>query len=92
MPTPLKPEPTPEQLAMQLEWENPANWRLGLFYFAPKDPRPWVPKRSSMGRRRFGVTPNLANRAARNYLFITLGVFVGLLVLLSLLQKAGVIR
>jgi uncharacterized membrane protein len=88
MPTPLHPEPS----ANDKEWENLANWKLGLFYFAANDSRPWVPKRSAMGRRRFGVTPNLANRAARIYLFTLLGFFVLLMVVLSLLEKMGVLH
>ena len=88
MPTPLTPEPT----ANDKEWENRANWKVGLFYYAPNDSRAWVPKRSTLGRRRFGVTPNLANRAARIYMAFTLGFFVLLLLVLSALEKLGVLK
>ena len=85
-------EQKPSKQAFDAEWENRANWKAGLFYHAPQDPRAWVPKRSTLGRRRFGVTPNLAHPAARRYLFIMLGVFAALFVLLYALQKAGIIH
>jgi uncharacterized membrane protein len=88
MPTPLPPQLS----AHDKEWENPANWKVGLFYYAPNDPRPWVPKKSTLGRRRFGVTPNLANRGARIYMAIAFGFFVLLLLLLSALEKLGVLH
>jgi len=88
MPTPLTPEPSQNDK----EWENPANWKYGLFYFSSNDTRSWVPKRGFMGRRRFGVTPNLANRVARIYLFTMLGFFAFLILLVSALEKAGVLR
>jgi uncharacterized membrane protein len=81
-----------QQELFDREWEDRANWKLGLFYYAPRDPRAWVPKRSSFGRRRFGVTPNLAHPQARAYFFITLFAFGGLFVLLYVLQWLGVIE
>ena len=39
------------------EWEDPANWRLLVFYVAPRDPRVIVPKRFARDR---GYTLNLA--------------------------------
>jgi uncharacterized membrane protein len=41
----------------QREWENPANWKAGLFYNSARDSRIWVPKR---GVRWSGWTPNFA--------------------------------
>ena len=41
------------------EWSNPDNWRGGLFYFSPRDSRPFVPKRKSS----MGITINFAHRA-----------------------------
>jgi uncharacterized membrane protein len=64
------------------EWENPANWRgRGLFacYYAPRDPRVWVPKRIEA----LGWTLNFAHRASWYWLVGLVGlplVVVGLTV------------
>lgn len=44
------------------EWSRPENWRGGLFgiYYAPGDPRVWVPKRIPI----MGWTLNFARRRA----------------------------
>ena len=84
-------QPSQQEL-FEREWADRRNWKLGLIYYAPRDPRAWVPKRSSFGRRRFGVTPNLANRAARVYLYLTLFGFAGLFALLYVLQWLEVIH
>lgn len=40
------------------EWHNdPSNWKLGVFYFNPKDKRIFPPKRF----KSFGWTVNFAN-------------------------------
>jgi hypothetical protein len=39
---------------------DPANWKLGIFYFCPSDPRIFVPKRM----QGFGWTLNLARPMA----------------------------
>ncbi|MEE8394946.1 MAG: hypothetical protein V3S29_02755 [bacterium] len=75
----------------EAEWQNVANWRLGLFYFSEKDSRIWVPKRRLLGRGRTGGTPNLAKPAARQYMMMLAGGFALLLVLLSLLRNAGIL-
>ena len=74
------------------EWENRANWRLGLFYSSTRDSRAWVPKRSTLGRRRLGVTPSFARPEARAYLKIVIAGFVLLFVVLWMLERMGVIR
>ena len=38
------------------EWQDFANWHVGLFYFSPRDSRSFVPKKEPG----FGVTANLA--------------------------------
>ena len=81
-----------QQELFEREWADRRNWKLGLFYYAPRDPRAWVPKRSSFGRRRFGVTPNFARPEARAYLYLTLFAFAGLFALLYVLQALGVIQ
>ena len=58
----------------EAEWQNPANWRFGLFYYSPRDSRPWVPKRSMYGRRRYGGTPNFAKPSARQHLMVIVGI------------------
>lgn len=40
--------PTDREVRKQLR-ENPANWKLGLFYFCPRDPAFLVPKRVGIG-------------------------------------------
>jgi len=67
------------------EWNHKANWRFSLFYYSERDSRPWVPKRSMFGRRRFGGTPNFAKKSARQYMMIILGLaFVFFLLIASL--------
>ena len=67
------------------EWLDKANWRFNLFYYSERDSRPWVPKRSMFGRRRFGGTPNFAKKSARQYMMIILGVaFLFFLLMASL--------
>lgn len=39
----------------EAEWQNPNNWRAGLFYFSRRDSRLWVPKQVP----EFGETLNL---------------------------------
>jgi uncharacterized membrane protein len=39
------PGPTQEQL--EALWQDASHWRLGLLYYAPADPRVFVPKRRS---------------------------------------------
>lgn len=67
------------------EWNDKANWRFSLFYYSERDSRPWVPKRSMFGRRRFGGTPNFAKKSARQYMMIILGLaFLFFLLIASL--------
>lgn len=40
--------PTDREVRKQLR-ENAANWKLGLFYFCPRDPAFLVPKRVGIG-------------------------------------------
>ena len=74
------------------EWNNRANWRIGLFYYSQRDSRAWVPKRGSLGRRRMGVTPNLAKPQARAYLGIVMGGFLILFLTIILLERWGLLR
>lgn len=83
---------TPPQAPQDPEWENSKNWRLGIVYYNPNDPRAWVPKRSSFGRRRFGSTPNMANPAARAPLKKMLGFFLLAIAAIYALQWLGVIE
>lgn len=70
------------------EWRNPDNWRGGWLgvYYAPDDPRLWVPKR----RPWMGTTLNFAHRGARVTFAVMLGVplLVSLVVILTLLGAA----
>ena len=68
-------QPTQEEINEQ-EWENRVSWRRGIFYYSERDSRPWVPKRSMFGRRRFGGTPNFAQPAARAYFMLLVGIAV----------------
>lgn len=74
------------------EWQNRANWRYGLFYYSPRDSRPWVPKRSLYGRRRFGGTPNFAKQTARQYVLLTLSLMLLLFLVVVWLERAGILR
>ena len=60
----------------EVEWENTANWHYGLFYHSERDSRAWVPKRSMFGRRRFGGTPNFAQKSARQTMMMIVGFCV----------------
>ncbi len=88
-------ELTPEQLEMQArwdaEWNNRRNWHLGVFYHAPNDPRPWVPKRGLIVRAKRGSTPNLANPMARRHLGVILSILLGVLLVLVTLDRLGVL-
>ena len=81
-----------QQKINDAEWENRANWKLGLVYHSERDSRAWVPKRSSLGRRRLGVTPNFARPEARAYLKLILGGFALLFLLLWVLDWLGIIH
>ncbi|MCH8883813.1 MAG: hypothetical protein IIA41_09990 [SAR324 cluster bacterium] len=83
---------SPQDERNDAEWENRANWRLGLFYSSQRDTRAWVPKRSTLGRRRLGVTPNFARPEARAYLKVVIAGFVLLFVVLWMLERMGAIR
>ena len=50
------------------EWNNPANWKAGLFYRSRRDSRLWVPKR----RVATGWTPNFGQP---NSWWVLLGLF-----------------
>ncbi len=76
----------------QQEWSDTSNWRYGLFYYCPRDSRPWVPKRSMFGRRRFGGTPNFAHPAGRGYFMLIVGVCVFLLLVVVALNSSGIFR
>ena len=69
-------QPTNQQELDEKEWTNSANWKFGLFYYSEKDSRPWVPKRSMFGRRRYGGTPNFAKSVARTYFMVLVGIAV----------------
>jgi uncharacterized membrane protein len=67
------------------EWSDPENWRGGWLgvYYAPRDPRIWVPKR----RPWMGTTLNFAHRGAKLTFSVMLGIplAVSLLVILAVL-------
>lgn len=92
---PAQPELTPEQIEMQARWDaawnNRRNWHLGVFYYAPDDPRPWVPKRGLLVRAKRGSTPNLANPMARRHLGVILSILLGVLLVLVTLDRLGVL-
>src|SRR5450432_4135489 len=78
----MNPEVTPEML--QRLWNDPANWKSGMFYFCKADPRVIVPKRS-----RLGWTINFGRASAVPVLILS-GVFTGLpFFLLALYGFAG---
>ena len=74
------------------EWDNRKNWRLGLFYYSHRDSRAWVPKRSTLGRKRMGATPNLAKPQSRKYLAVVMGIFTLLFLVVVLMEKTGFLR
>jgi uncharacterized membrane protein len=73
------------------EWKNPANWRYGLFYHSERDSRPWVPKRSMYGRRRYGGTPNFAKPSARQHLMVIVGILLLFLLVVASLERLGML-
>lgn len=79
---------TQEQLDHD-EWENPANWRWGLFYYSERDSRDWVPKRSMFGRRRYGGTPNFAKPSARQTMMILVGIMILFFLVVVSLERSG---
>ena len=68
----------------QAEWENPANWRWGIFYVSERDTRVWVPKRSMLGRNRSGGTFNMAKPAARKFVASFVLFLLGILVIAAM--------
>lgn len=60
------------------EWQNPANWRAGTFYFSRRDSRSFVPKR----HRLLGTTINFAKPAGVAFLLGAL-LFAALVVYLN---------
>ena len=76
----------------QSEWENDANWRVGLFYYSARDSRDWVPKRSMFSRRRFGGTPNFARPGARAHLLMMVSLLLVLFLVVVTLERVGVLR
>ena len=73
------------------EWSNTANWRAGIFYHSEKDSRPWVPKRSMFGRRRFGGTPNFAKKSARQYMMLIVGFGLLFFLFVVALERSGIL-
>jgi hypothetical protein len=63
-------EVTPEML--QQLWNDPANWKAGMFYNCKADPRVIVPKRFGIG-----WTINFARASAFPVLILS-GAFIGL--------------
>ncbi len=76
-------DPVNQREIDEKEWADTANWRYGLFYYSEKDSRPWVPKRSMFGRRRFGGTPNFAKSVARAYFMLMVGIAVVVVLVLA---------
>lgn len=60
---------------MDSEWNNPDNWKFGIFYYNPKDSRLHVPKRVPA----MGWTINFGNRKA----FVFLLAIIALIILLT---------
>ncbi len=54
------------------EHSNPANWHLGIFYFAPKDPNVVVAKRRGW---QWGATVNFARPAS--YMLLSIPFVIG---------------
>jgi len=82
-------ENNPQAEIDENEWNTRANWRLGLFYYSETDSRAWVPKRSMLGRRRFGGTLNFAKPQARRYFYTMLAALLGLFLILVILGQLG---
>lgn len=91
MPTDDEPSRSQDEIN-DAEWQNPANWRYGLFYYGPRDTRAWVPKRSLFGRRRYGGTPNFAHPGARSSMMLLVGVLVIIFLFIVWLERLGVLR
>ena len=70
------------------EWLDSANWRYGIFYFSEKDTRSWVPKRSMLGRRRYGGTPNFAKDSARKFMMVVAGACVVIFLVVVSLENS----
>lgn len=81
-----------QELRNHAEWEDKANWRLGIFYHSERDSRSWVPKRSHFGRKRFGGTPNFGQPSARSHLMLIFGGALLVVLVVVLLERAGVLR
>jgi len=64
---------------------NPANWKLGIFYFCRTDPRIVVPKRI----RGLGWTLNLARPLALPFLIYLIAAIHGVLELAAALGSGG---
>ena len=62
------------------EWENPASWRGGLFYFSPRDNRVWVPKQVP----ELGMTLNLARPLGLAFLVVPFILIVAFIVVAAL--------
>jgi uncharacterized membrane protein len=65
---------TQQAASHKSERTDDAQWKLGLFYYNPKDPRLFLEKRSGLGR-----TLNLASP----WSWLVLAIIVGLVVALS---------
>lgn len=52
-------------------WDDPKNWIWGMFYYNPKDPRVFPPKRNPM----MGLTVNFANPKSMLALLALLAFF-----------------
>ena len=87
----MEPQQSQDEIN-ETEWLDAANWRYGLFYYSARDSRPWVPKRSLYGRRRYGGTPNFAKRAARQYMMLIIGFMLLLLLVITTLERLGILR
>ena len=85
-------EPTNQDQINEAEWQKKSNWKASLFYYSEVDSRLWVPKRSMLGRRRYGGTPNFAKKGARLYLMVVLGLMALLLTLVVTLERAGILN
>jgi uncharacterized membrane protein len=73
-------KPSKEELS---RWhEDPSNWKWGVIYFNPLDPRVWLPKRIPV----MGWTLNFARKAAFFWLLFLLILPVMLIWLVSLVD------
>ena len=83
-----QPGKSQEQINEEV-WEDPASWRYGLFYYAVGDSRAWVPKRSLLGRRRYGGTPNFAKPSARKLMMVVVGALVMMVLFIMALERTA---